>query len=159
MEIVGCFFLISVNANLLVRNRLSPFSLWSSSILIPLLRPHLTCFNTKLYFYHNAENNYGTSDNSTAFRMFNLFPTPIFLRRAPNVISFLFILSPFFFFWKNISTSVSFVLLYNLFSNFPIFSFWINCLKTILVVSNVSSHCPVWHLGNKLHCLLITTPL
>ena len=102
MEIVGCFFLISVNANLLVRNRLSPFSLWSSSILIPLLRPHLTCFNTKLYFYHNGENNYGTSDNSTAFRMFNLFPTPIFLRRAPNVISFLFILSPFFFFFGKI---------------------------------------------------------
>lgn len=99
MEIVGCFFLISVNANLLVWNGLSPFSLWSSSILIPLLRPHLTCFNTKLYFYHNAENNNGTSDNSTAFMMFNLFPTPIFLCRAPNVISFLFILSPIFFFF------------------------------------------------------------
>ena len=99
MAIVGCFFLISVNANLLVSNGLSLFSLWSSSILIPLLWPYLTCFNTKLYFYHNAENNYGTSDDSTAFMMFNLFPTPVFLWRGPNVISFLFISSPIFFFF------------------------------------------------------------
>ena len=85
------FFLISVNANLLVTNGLLLFLLWSD---FNCHKCHFLFFNVKLCLYHTAENNFETSNNNTVLVI--LIPS-FFLWRGPN---FLFIVS-FFFSPKN----------------------------------------------------------
>lgn len=86
--------------------------------------------------------------------MFNLLPTsPCFSERSQ--LSFLFLSSTFSL--PKIYLPVSFVLLYYLSKFLHFYSLQICCWKTVLMASNLCSHCPVWYIRSKFPLLLIST--